>query len=114
MDFKTIKSAAAALWLAVLFPLHVFASAPADFPSKPVRFIVPFPPGGTVDPLARLIGSRLSDALGLPLQVVPTRLPLEERIDASMLDREAAWMRYVHQVLPPVDAEALTAHPWFQ
>ena len=64
MDFKTIKSAAAALWLAVLFPLHVFASAPADFPSKPVRFIVPFPPGGTVDPLARLIGSRLSNALG--------------------------------------------------
>jgi len=64
MDFKTIKSAAAALWLAVLFPLHAFAAAPADFPSKPVRFIVPFPPGGTVDPLARLIGSRLSNALG--------------------------------------------------
>jgi tripartite-type tricarboxylate transporter receptor subunit TctC len=29
-----------------------------------VRFIVPFPPGGTVDPLARLIGARLSNALG--------------------------------------------------
>jgi tripartite-type tricarboxylate transporter receptor subunit TctC len=29
-----------------------------------VRFIVPFPPGGTVDPLARLIGSRLSQSLG--------------------------------------------------
>jgi tripartite-type tricarboxylate transporter receptor subunit TctC len=36
----------------------------ADWPTKPVRFIVPFPPGGTVDPLARLIGSRLSAALG--------------------------------------------------
>lgn len=35
-----------------------------EFPVKPVRFIVPFPPGGTVDPLARLIGSRLSAALG--------------------------------------------------
>jgi tripartite-type tricarboxylate transporter receptor subunit TctC len=29
-----------------------------------VRFIVPFPPGGTVDPLARLLGTRLSAALG--------------------------------------------------
>ena len=39
------------------------AQAP-DWPTKPVRFIVPFPPGGTVDPLARLIGQRLSAALG--------------------------------------------------
>jgi tripartite-type tricarboxylate transporter receptor subunit TctC len=35
-----------------------------DWPNKPVRFIVPFPPGGTVDPLARLLGTRLSAALG--------------------------------------------------
>jgi tripartite-type tricarboxylate transporter receptor subunit TctC len=40
------------------------AAEAADWPTKPVRFIVPFPPGGTVDPLARLIGSRLSAALG--------------------------------------------------
>jgi len=35
-----------------------------DFPSKPIRFIVPFPPGGTVDPLARLIGAKLTAAMG--------------------------------------------------
>jgi tripartite-type tricarboxylate transporter receptor subunit TctC len=35
-----------------------------DWPSKPVRFIVPFPPGGTVDPLARLLGTRLTMQLG--------------------------------------------------
>jgi len=35
-----------------------------EFPAKPVRFIVPFPPGGTVDPLARLIGAKLNAALG--------------------------------------------------
>ena len=47
----------------------LFAALPAsaqktDWPAKPVRFIVPFPPGGTVDPLARLLGTRLSAALG--------------------------------------------------
>jgi tripartite-type tricarboxylate transporter receptor subunit TctC len=48
----------------------MFAPSPAsaaeavDWPNKPVKFIVPFPPGGSVDPLARLVGSRLSTALG--------------------------------------------------
>jgi tripartite-type tricarboxylate transporter receptor subunit TctC len=45
------------------------AAAPAiaqktDWPQRPVRFIVPFPPGGTVDPLARLAGAKLHAALG--------------------------------------------------
>src|SRR6266446_5279005 len=34
-----------------------------DWPTKPVKFIVPFPPGGSVDPLARLVSVKLSDSL---------------------------------------------------
>jgi len=36
----------------------------ADWPARPVRFVVPFPPGGTVDPLARLVGAKLTPVLG--------------------------------------------------
>jgi tripartite-type tricarboxylate transporter receptor subunit TctC len=40
------------------------APAQAQYPSKPLRFILPFPPGGGTDTLARAIGNRLSEGLG--------------------------------------------------
>jgi tripartite-type tricarboxylate transporter receptor subunit TctC len=43
--------------------LAALPAAAQDWPTKPVRFIVPFPPGGSVDPLARLLGAKLGDAL---------------------------------------------------
>jgi tripartite-type tricarboxylate transporter receptor subunit TctC len=35
-----------------------------EWPTKPVKFVVPFPPGGTVDPLARLMGVKLGESFG--------------------------------------------------
>src|SRR5207248_513417 len=35
-----------------------------DYPTRPVRFVVGYPPGGATDILARLIGQRLSERLG--------------------------------------------------
>src|SRR2546422_9507620 len=41
----------------------------AQSPSKPVRMIVPWPAGGTVDGVARVIGPSLSSGLGRPIVV---------------------------------------------
>ena len=40
------------------------AAAQADYPNKPIRWIVGYPPGGTTDLLARLMGQYLSQKLG--------------------------------------------------
>ena len=45
-------------------------SAQAEtWPSRPIRFIVPLPPGGAYDYIARLLANRLSLALGVPIVV---------------------------------------------
>src|SRR3954470_24293357 len=45
-----------------------FASA-QDYPSKPIRIIVPYPPGGFNDTLARTLGHRLTQKWGQPVIV---------------------------------------------
>jgi tripartite-type tricarboxylate transporter receptor subunit TctC len=51
--------------LAGLFALPLASrTRAADWPSGPIRIIVPFPPGGSVDAVARLLGSRLQAGLG--------------------------------------------------
>lgn len=57
----------AVAWVAAagaLAPSPASAAQDTSWPTKPVTFIVPFPPGGSVDPLARLVGARLSASLG--------------------------------------------------
>ena len=37
------------------------------YPIRPIRFVVPFPPGGSTDTYARIIGGKLGEALGQPI-----------------------------------------------
>ncbi|HMS27867.1 MAG TPA: tripartite tricarboxylate transporter substrate binding protein [Burkholderiaceae bacterium] len=45
------------------------AQAQADFPSKPIKIISPFPPGGTSDVMARMVADPLSRVLNQPVTV---------------------------------------------
>ncbi len=49
--------------------MPVMAAAADQYPQRPIRFILPFPPGGPTDVIARQFGQKLGEALGQ--QVVP-------------------------------------------
>jgi len=58
--------------LLALFAAVITSLPPAlaqSFPAKPIRIVVPFPPGGTSDILSRLIGPKLTEKWGQPVIV---------------------------------------------
>ena len=57
------------LLASLLLAFGITAAGAADFPSKPVRLVVPFPPGGTLDIEARLIAAKLRENWTQPIIV---------------------------------------------
>jgi tripartite-type tricarboxylate transporter receptor subunit TctC len=48
---------------------HSAARAQQAYPAKPIRLILPFPPGGSTDIVARLIGQKLTESWGQPVLI---------------------------------------------
>jgi tripartite-type tricarboxylate transporter receptor subunit TctC len=55
------------LLLAAMYPLSTVLAASDPYPTKPVRLIINFAPGGSTDTIGRLIGIKLSERLGRPV-----------------------------------------------
>ena len=66
MKFEHRTWALAACVFAAVATSHAQAQ---DFPNKPIRIIVPLPPGGSNDVLARLLGQKMSEAFNQPVVV---------------------------------------------
>ena len=64
--------------------LFATALAHAQYPNKPIKFIVGFPPGGSADPTTRIIGSALQEQLGQPF-VVENRPGADSAIAAQQV-----------------------------
>jgi tripartite-type tricarboxylate transporter receptor subunit TctC len=58
-----------ALAAALAFAAPMIATAQANYPERPVRFIVPYPPGGGTDVIARIVQTRFSQLLGQPVVI---------------------------------------------
>jgi tripartite-type tricarboxylate transporter receptor subunit TctC len=72
---------------AIAAPGASAAELPPNFPSRPVRLIVPFPPGGSNDILGRFMGSKLTERLGQ--QVIVDNRPGADGIIGSDLAARA-------------------------
>jgi tripartite-type tricarboxylate transporter receptor subunit TctC len=72
-------------WMGIV-ALGVLAAAPAlaAYPDKPIKLIVPVPPGGGVDLLSRAIGGKMSASMGVPV-VIENRAGASAAIGTEML-----------------------------
>src|SRR3954454_12142437 len=72
--------------LLALALLGVCAVSSAQYPAKPIRFIVGFPPGGSADPTTSIIGQALSEQMGQPV-IVENRPGGDSAIPAEQVAR---------------------------
>src|SRR3954469_20771030 len=87
MFIGRIELSLAALRWPALIALCVASFATAqDYPSKPIRLVAPFSPGGATDVLARIVGQKLNERMGQPV-VVENRVGAGGNIGAELVAR---------------------------
>ena len=84
----TVGALVATIPLTALAQSASTSSGPA-WPAKPIRILIPFPPGGTSDILARLIGPKLTEAWG-PQVLVDNRVGAGGNIAMELTARAPA------------------------
>jgi tripartite-type tricarboxylate transporter receptor subunit TctC len=72
--------------MALVLALCAAPALAQQYPSKPIRFIVGFPPGGSADPTTRIMGQALSEQMGQPL-LVENRPGADSAIAAEQVSR---------------------------
>ncbi|MBV8271046.1 MAG: tripartite tricarboxylate transporter substrate binding protein [Cupriavidus sp.] len=69
-------------------PFLVNAALAQSWPSKPIKLVVPFPPGGPTDTASRIVGQKLGERLGQPV-VVENRAGASGSIAAAQIAKSA-------------------------
>ncbi|MFI5444483.1 Bug family tripartite tricarboxylate transporter substrate binding protein [Polaromonas sp. UC242_47] len=86
---RKLLAAAGATALGAVLPRMAAAQGTAPFPSKPIRIIIPYAPGGTTDIVGRRMGQRLSDILGQPV-IIDNRTGANTAIGADAAAKSPA------------------------
>ena len=81
---SVIRLSASALLQCATFLLLSAPALAQHYPSRPIRFVVPFPPGAATDALARIIGQKLAESVGQPV-VVDNRAGASGNIAARLV-----------------------------
>ncbi len=79
----------AVLAAALVLPCVAMAQTETKWPTKPVKWVVPFPPGGAMDVIARTLGDRLAQDLGQPF-VIENRPGAGGNIGADYVAKQPA------------------------
>ncbi len=106
------------LWLAAAYACagvftcaQAAAQGAASYPNRPIRFVVPFAPGGSTDTLARTLGQKLGESMGQQIVVdnraggngnIGTEVVAHAVPDGYTADR---WMDQVETMMPSVMTE---------
>ena len=86
---RILLAAAGAAALGAVLPRMATAQGAAPFPSKPIRIIIPYAPGGTTDIVGRRMGQRLSEILGQPV-IIDNRTGANTAIGADAATKSPA------------------------